>query len=267
MGPRTLAPVCLLLAFGCQSAASAPDEPFVPTGVMRVRVLTYNIHHGEGTDGEFDLPRLADVILAAKPDYVLLQEVDERTHRSGHIQQAAELAALTGMRPFFGSAMDYDDGQYGEALLYGRTPVVVRNHALPHEPEHEPRAAVEGIVRRAGEPLFRIVGTHLDHTKDSISRADQARALTALFGRDDLPTILAGDLNATPDSAPMRTLLASFQASAPEAATFPSDSPDRKIDWVLFRPADRWQVVSSRVFDESLASDHCPLLVELELSY
>ncbi len=28
----------------------------------QLRVLTYNIHHGEGTDGKFDLPRLARII-------------------------------------------------------------------------------------------------------------------------------------------------------------------------------------------------------------
>jgi endonuclease/exonuclease/phosphatase family metal-dependent hydrolase len=234
---------------------------------MRVRVLTYNIHHGEGMDGEFDLARLADIIIAARADYVVLQEVDDATHRSNHVHQATELGQLTGMRTFFGSAMDYDDGRYGEALLYGQNPVVVRNYALPHEPQHEPRAAVEGIVRKAGVPIFRIVGTHLDHTRNSKSRADQARQLSALFGRDDLPTILAGDLNATPDSGPMTTLFASFEASALELPTIPSAAPERKIDYVLFRPADQWRVISTEVLDEPIASDHCPLLVELELTY
>ena len=37
-----------------------------------------------------------------------------------------------------------------------------------------------------------------------------------------------------------------------------------KIDYVFFRPADGWRVVEKQVSDESIASDHRPLLVVLE---
>lgn len=33
-----------------------------------LRVLCYNIHYGQGTDGNYDVPRLAKVILEQKPD-------------------------------------------------------------------------------------------------------------------------------------------------------------------------------------------------------
>ena len=46
--------------------------------VQSLRVMSYNIHHGEGTDGEFDLQRIADVINARRPDLVALQEVGPR---------------------------------------------------------------------------------------------------------------------------------------------------------------------------------------------
>lgn len=35
-----------------------------------LRVLCYNIHYGQGTDGQYDLERLAAVINQAKPDLV-----------------------------------------------------------------------------------------------------------------------------------------------------------------------------------------------------
>ena len=35
-----------------------------------LRVLCYNIHYGQGTDGRYDLERLAAVISQAKPDLV-----------------------------------------------------------------------------------------------------------------------------------------------------------------------------------------------------
>ena len=47
-----------------------------------MRVLTYNIHHGEGRDGKFDLVRQAEIMKAAKPDVIALQEVDQGTERA-----------------------------------------------------------------------------------------------------------------------------------------------------------------------------------------
>ena len=58
---------------GCASTQEMPGE----TGWNRtVRVLAYNIRHGEGTDRELDLERVAAVIRAARADIVTLQEVD-----------------------------------------------------------------------------------------------------------------------------------------------------------------------------------------------
>ncbi len=45
--------------------------------------------------------------------------------------------------------------------------------------------------------------------------------------------------------------------------TFPSDGPDREIDFVLLRPGSRFEVLSSRLLDEPIASDHRPVLVDL----
>ena len=40
-----------------------------------VRILTYNIHSGVGTDGVYDLERVAGVIRRASADIACLQEV------------------------------------------------------------------------------------------------------------------------------------------------------------------------------------------------
>ena len=43
-----------------------------------VRVLAYNVRHGAGMDDSLDLRRAAAVIVAQRPDVVLLQEIDLR---------------------------------------------------------------------------------------------------------------------------------------------------------------------------------------------
>src|SRR3954464_14075569 len=82
-----------------------------------VRVVTYNIHHCEGMDGNTDLPRIAKIISAQKPDIVALQAVDQKTERSGGVDQAAELGKLTGLKAMFSRTIEVDGGGYGNAVL------------------------------------------------------------------------------------------------------------------------------------------------------
>jgi endonuclease/exonuclease/phosphatase family metal-dependent hydrolase len=121
------------------------------------------------------------------------------------------------------------------------------------------------VVLKSGDTI-RFIGTHLDHTRDETDRISQATELNNLFTKDDVPSILAGDLNAGPESKTMGILLKEWTKSSSEnIPTFPSASPRAKIDYVLFRPAERWRVIETRVIDEKVGSDHCPFLSVLEL--
>ncbi|NOX58758.1 MAG: hypothetical protein GXP29_07870 [Planctomycetes bacterium] len=63
-----------------------------------LRMLTYNIHHGEGMDGRIDLDRIAHVIHEADADLVTLQEVDCGVERTNRIDQPKRLAELASLR-------------------------------------------------------------------------------------------------------------------------------------------------------------------------
>ncbi|MEX1223844.1 MAG: endonuclease, partial [Pirellulales bacterium] len=95
MSCRLVMLIALLVVLPPLAGAVTADE------AVRLRVLTCNIHHGEGTDGEFDLPRLAKVITDARPDLVALQEVDNKTRRADGVDQAAKLGELTGLHARF----------------------------------------------------------------------------------------------------------------------------------------------------------------------
>ena len=82
-----------------------------------LRILSFNIYHGETMRGDFDLEQLARVIRQADPDLVALQEVDLYTGRSSGRDLASELGLLTRMVPLFGRAMPFDGGEYGEGIL------------------------------------------------------------------------------------------------------------------------------------------------------
>ncbi|MBM3833455.1 MAG: endonuclease [Verrucomicrobia bacterium] len=246
---------------GCKTEWHAASNP-------RVRVLTYNIHHAEGTDGRFDYDRLAKIIRSVNPDLVALQEVDQKTQRASGVDQAAELAKLTGLHATFGKTIDYSGGAYGNAILSRWPPLEIKNHPLPSTAGHEPRAAlaIRARVDGRGEPLW-FAATHLDHTRDESERLAQAVKLNELFANEPAePIILAGDLNAVPESNVMRNLLSQWNdaSAASPQPTIPSGNPRSRIDYILFRPADGWRIVETRVLEEPVASDHRPLLVLLE---
>ncbi len=223
-----------------------------------LRVLSYNIHHGEGLDGKLGLERIAKVIEEAEPDVVALQEVDQQCRRSDSVAQVAWFAERLGMRGYFGKFMDHGGGEYGLAVL-SKLPVnTTFVHPLP--PGGEPRVALEVVVA-SGSGDVSVVGLHLDWIDDDTVRFAQAKALAAALDDREHPVVLAGDFNDLPDS---RTL-AHFRAngffniakSGETSDTFPADAPDREIDFVMVRGAAPG---TARVVDERVASDHRPLV-------
>lgn len=232
-----------------------------------VRIFTYNILHGATLNNDFDLEKIANVIRSVAPDLVALQEVDFKTNRVKKMDLVTELGKLTGMAPLFGKAMKYDDGEYGEGILSKYSFNQTKTYPLPALPEHEPRAALAVNVTFpfAEEILF--VGTHLDHARDQADRISQAKKINEIFTGIKSPAILAGDLNAMPESASIKILTqfwSDASASNPEP-TFPSSEPKRKIDYIMFYPKERWRVIETKVICDKIASDHCGLLVVLEL--
>jgi endonuclease/exonuclease/phosphatase family metal-dependent hydrolase len=252
----------VLLTFFVGLATTRADEPAPP----RLRVLTYNIHHGEGTDKKLDLPRIAKIITDSKADLVALQEVDNKTRRTNNVDQTAEFAKLTGLQGVFGKAMDYGGGEYGEAIL-SRFPIIEhKTHALPFTQGREPRAALAITVQPPNLPAITFVGTHLDHFKDETDRLAQTKELNRLFVIKDAPvTLLTGDFNARPESRAMQIILEHWNDTAADnpQPTIPSDKPRSRIDWILTLKGQGWRVISSQVLDEKVASDHRPVLVEL----
>ncbi len=240
---------------------------------QKLTVMTYNIHHGEGNDKKLDLPRIASVITASKADLVALQEVDLGTERTNRVAQAQELAKLTGMHFVYGPAMDFQGGKYGDAVL-SRFPIRSwRFVSLPwtEGKEREPRVAVVTTVMLTRDKKLTFISTHFDHTREPSDRYVQAKALdTALeerAGRKPVAAILAGDFNCEVGTPAMQELMGKWKlvSDANPALTCPSDLPTSKIDHIFVRPSERWNVVEVKVIEETVASDHRPVVARLEL--
>jgi endonuclease/exonuclease/phosphatase family metal-dependent hydrolase len=243
-----------------------PGSTIFAENPLRLRVLTYNIHHGEGTDGKLDLDRIAAIIRNARPDIVALQECDENTARTGQVDQPQVLADKTGMHMAFGANIAFQGGRYGNAVL-SRFPIArSQNHLLPSLKDGEQRGALEIELDCEGRKLI-LIATHLDSRRDDQERLQSAEFINRRFtGEEHPPAILAGDLNATPDTRVMQAVFKHWTTATPAPQpTSPANQPRNQIDYVLFSSAHPWKVIHFEVLDQPVASDHRPLLVELQL--
>jgi len=259
---RRLALATVATVAGC-STQSTP----VRKG-REIRVLTYNVHHGEGRDGRLDLERIAKLIRDSNSDLVALQEVDRGVARTGGRDLPKELGHLTGMTALFANNYAFQGGQYGNAIL-SRFPLQ-RWTNLHYRPigGGEPRGLLQAVVNVEGaEAVF--LSTHLDHRPDDTERlasvADIESAV-AVYGR--LPIILCGDFNDLPGSRVDVRLSEQFRdawrvAGQGAGETYPSEAPVKRIDYVWLKGPV--QAVAGEVITGD-GSDHAALRFTVRLT-
>ncbi|MCA9208953.1 MAG: endonuclease/exonuclease/phosphatase family protein [Planctomycetales bacterium] len=237
--------------------------------------MTYNVHACVGMDGRMSPARIARVISQADVEVVALQELDVGRLRSGTIDQAHEIARLLEMEFHFHPAWQLEEELYGDAIL-SRLPMrLIQSGPLPRPPNREraePRGAVWVEIQWDAQPL-QVVNTHLG--LGSRERVVQAEELLGprWIGHSDChdPVILCGDFNAIPTSRAY-SLLAQRLRDAQRSlvghrprATFLSGRPINRIDHVFVGPTLQVrQIEVPRSELARVASDHLPLIVELE---
>lgn len=246
------------------SATLALATPAAATPVRTLTVLSFNIHHGVGGDGVFDLDRVADEIRRSRADVIGLQEVDRHYgERSAWTDQPAELAQRLGMHVVYGANLDLEPPaagqprrQYGTAIL-SRYPILDwQNTLLPKgKPAEEQRGLLEAVVNVRGVHV-RVLNTHLQHNSAD-SRLLQAKVVAGAVVASEKPVVLTGDLNAVP-TAPEITTITAHLRDGGSAFTYPADVPTARIDYVLTTGLPLYSKVLP-----TAASDHRPVLTAL----
>lgn len=253
--------------------ATAADQAPAQTKDRPIRVMSFNIHHGVGTDDRLDLQRIADIVATEDVDIVGLQEVDRHwSERSNFVDQASWLARELEMHVVYGANLDLDPlapgeprRQYGTAILTDAPVLEWDNTFLPRFEGHEQRGLLRARVVVRGVPLL-VYNTHLQHN-DAAERLEQAAAIKSLIGTPDDSVILLGDLNATPDAPEIKTLVEDLvdaweQAGVGDGYTIPSEEPNRRIDYML---TSQDIVARFATVVTSDASDHLPVHADVLL--
>ncbi|PUB10809.1 endonuclease/exonuclease/phosphatase family metal-dependent hydrolase [Paenisporosarcina sp. OV554] len=266
-----LAVTCAIVALSGFGQNSFADETEFPRGEsVDVKVMSYNIHHGEGTDRVLDLERIAQVIENSEADIIGLQEVDNHwSSRSNFEDQANTLAKRLGM--FYVYAPNLDNApliegeprrQYGTAILSKYPILDSENHKLTKIGNTEQRGLLEATINVKGNQVH-FYNTHLALT--SAEREIQIREVNELAGQVKGPKIIMGDLNAKPESPEMQLMISNYSdafADKPAAYTYSSINPTVRIDYIF--TTDNIETVNAEVI-RTLASDHLPVTAVIKL--
>lgn len=251
-----MAQAAALIMTGMGGLGAAEPEP----APAPLKVMTWNLHHGVGEDDKLDLERIAAVIREQKPDLVALQEIDRGCKRTKGVDQAAELGRLTGLHVAFGKAMDFDGGQYGQAIL--SRVAIGETRVIPLPGEGEPRIGFEAAVTIGGRKV-KMVTVHLDHQQPE-RRMKQVEALALAYREETGAMIVAGDMNDTPGSPAYGVLQKTWVVADKKepVVTCPAAKPKVEIDHIFLRGFRK--TAPATVLPEAVASDHRPVVVEVE---
>ncbi|MBK5720005.1 endonuclease/exonuclease/phosphatase family protein [Dysgonomonas sp. Marseille-P4677] len=206
----------------------------------------------------------ATLIKKHNPDFIILQEVDYFTVRNGGKDFTTELAAELGMFSAFGSAITYQQGKYGVAILSKYPIQKISNNPLTSNSADlkEKRTVLYiDVILPGNNEKVRVAATHLDHSTDNV-RLDMVRQLDSYIG-NSLPIILAGDFNAKPGENAIVQGMATWQRICNNFPTFPA-IPTSKIDYIFAKPTGKWTVKSYEILKETGISDHCALVTDVE---
>ena len=241
------------------------------------RIVTYNVHRCVGADRRLDVARVAAVLAGLTPDIVALQELDVGRKRTGHVDQAHEIARRLEMTHHFHAALQVEEERYGDAILTAFPERLVKAGPLPgYAPIRglEPRGALWVEVGIAGRPV-QVINTHLGLVPKEQQLQAAHLAGEAWLDHPDCgwPAILLGDFNATASSVVYRTLTGRLSPARRLArrkqpsSTFPSPFPVLRIDHLFVSPGIEVHDVFAP-FDPLTrsASDHLPLVMDFELT-
>jgi endonuclease/exonuclease/phosphatase family metal-dependent hydrolase len=259
----------LVVTYGSGTAAPTTTT----TSGTTLKVLTYNTHHGVGSDGRYDLNRIATVIANQRPDVVSLNEVMYNSSFGGGENQPATYKALlqqkTGQTWY--SVYARMDGNWSSTswavgnLLLSRFPFSsTSRYALSHN-----RSVARGTIVRNGRAI-NVFSTHVDYANGSY-RTTQTYQLRNWASSWAENRIIMGDFNARPGTSDYNIMASYYYdawAEAVKKGTYSSPTGTAgythgasRFDYIYeSKGASALALTRTWVVSDSSASDHDPVV-------
>ena len=267
----------LLLPAAITTAIPSQAQTCTSKLPRQLRIVSYNIQHGVGMDQKLDYKRIAGVLENINPDVVAVQEVDSMTRRTNNTYSLGEIADHMRYYASYAPAISFDGGKYGIGILSRKRPIRTEQHALPGREE-----ARTLLVAEFDDYVF--AATHL-----SLTEADLMASISIIENiakKYSKPFIIAGDLNAQPDSPFIKKFQKSFHICNNKGKSWPADNPRECLDYIAVYksygdvrrpgPAEKgWEQYRPYVGEpavtlhsevvNTLASDHRPIYADIVL--
>ena len=224
MRARKLFPLCVVfVVLFCAGSATA--------NTVRLRVLSWNIAFGQGTDGITNYDRIATWLARMSPDVIALCEIPP--DKVSTVQNL--LSQKTG-RVWNSHFVPKSPGTpEGNLILSTYAFASLGSRYLSYN-----RSIAQATINVGGRSV-NFFATHLDHTSSSL-RLTQAVELIDWTAGFAAPRIVAGDLNAGNDTPEILRLLTSYRDSWVDALNIASAFayPDNPV-WLNTRTR-RWRI-------------------------
>jgi endonuclease/exonuclease/phosphatase family metal-dependent hydrolase/regulation of enolase protein 1 (concanavalin A-like superfamily) len=267
---------------GTSYASTASTASSSSSSTSRIRVLHWNIHHGVGTDNNYDIDRLATWMANMNPDIISLNEVEKYAGSWGNEDQPARFAALLTQKT--GHTWYYHFAQrYGSWSSNGQGNMVLSRFPLSHTAQLQlscDRAvALAGVVVNGRH--INVISTHLDDSSSGC-RTTQVSEMLSWFRNFPEQRIIAADMNDQASSERIETVTQTYHDAWARAAAEGTaiDYPDNsrfgatrntRIDYIFYsRNATALTLRSAQVYDTRdwngyMPSDHKPLVVTFDV--
>lgn len=226
-----------------------------------LRVMTYNIEgHATLIRGDEHIARIAEVIRQYSPDVVAINEVHHGTWQARFGSHIDDLQRITGMRMIFAPSFTVFGGDFGNAILTRGD--VLATTALPLPGTGEPRTLLGATLRtRGGTFQFYVTHTTAWARLNATTRAKQLECVASAVKGTRYPTIVAGDMNAQPDSDEVRDFIAASGLRLVSGSLPPTHKiMGQVLDHIYVSP--EWSV-RNIIVSSAGPSDHRPVIADL----
>ena len=178
------------------------------------------------------------------------------TIRSKRKDILGEIAKQTGMKATFAEAIPYQGGKYGIGILSKEKPIRVKRVPLPGREE-----ARTMVLAEFNDYVF--VATHF-----SLTKADQELSIPLILNElrpYNKPIFFAGDMNSVPNSKVQKDLRKYFNVlTAGDWLTCNGTCIDFIYEYK--ENAKMSPVLYKEMIKDYIASDHCPIYVDVMLA-
>jgi endonuclease/exonuclease/phosphatase family metal-dependent hydrolase len=240
---------------------------------QRFNILSYNIDHGENPaiSGKPTLDTIADYVILVQPEAIAFQELDSMALRSARIygekiNQISRLSQETGYKGYFGRAIEFEEGAYGNGILNKKSNGY-HTFPLPSPAGGEPRAVLWSQLELKILEKIYMGSAHLDHEFEE-NRIAQIDTLISYADSLPSPAFIVGDFNFEEGSGAYNRIPSHWKDAGKEAGntdpTYPGEAEEgKRIDY-LFYDSTHFELVSYQVVPLPY-SDHYAILVTLGL--